>query len=84
MAMSMARTAGMAEEEILRAVTLAPAKALGQNWGKLEVGGVADIAVLDYTNEPFRLSDKEGNVLESSLGYRCKLTVADGVVVFRD
>jgi len=84
MAMSMARTAGMEEEAIFRAVTSTPAKALGQSWGRLEVGGTADIAVLDYTNEPFSLTDKAGSVLESSMGYRCKLTVADGVVLFRD
>jgi len=84
MAMSMARTAGMAEEDILRAVTTAPAKALGQSWGRLQVGGVADIAVLDYTDEPFSLTDKAGNTLESPMGYRCKLTVADGIVVYRD
>lgn len=83
-AMSMARTAGMEEEDIFRAVTSAPAKALGQSWGRLEVGGTADIAVLDYTNEPFSLTDKAGNVLENSMGYRCKLTVADGIVLFRD
>lgn len=84
MCMSMARTAGMKEEDIFRAVTTAPAKALGQNWGRLEVGGTADIAVLDYTDEPFSLTDKAGNTLESPTGYRCKLTVADGTVVYRD
>lgn len=84
MAMSMARTAGMAEEDILRAVTTAPAKALGQNWGSLAVGGTADIAVLDYTDEPFSLTDHAGNTLESALGYRCKLTIANGIVVYRD
>lgn len=82
--MSMARTAGMAEEAIFRAVTSAPAKALGQNWGRLQVGGTADIAVLDYTNEGFSFTDKAGNSLESPMGYRCKLTLADGVVLFRD
>ena len=84
MAMSMARTAGMAEEDILSAVTTAPAKALGQPWGRLQVGAKADLAVLDYTNEPFCLTDPAGNTLESLVGYRCKLTVADGIVVYRD
>ena len=84
MCMSMARTAGMAEADIFRAVTTTPAKALGQDWGRLAVGGKADIAVLEYTDEPFRLTDKAGNILENTEGYRCKLTVADGVVLFRD
>ena len=84
MCMSMARTAGMEEADIFRAVTSAPAKALGQAWGCLEVGGPADIAVLDYTDEGFSLTDKAGNILESPMGYRCKLTVSDGTVLFRD
>ena len=86
MAMSMARTAGMAEEDILRSVTSQAAKALGKEgvWGSLRVGGPADISVLDDTDEPFRLADKAGNVLESKKGYRCRLTVADGVVVHLD
>lgn len=84
MCMSMARTAGMEEADIFRAVTSAPADALGQPWGRLQVGGIADIAVLDYTNEPFSLTDKAGNTLESHTGYRCKLTVSNGIVLFRD
>lgn len=84
MCMSMARTAGMVEEAIFRAVTTAPAKALGQDWGRLQVGGTADIAVLAYTNEAFCLTDKAGNVFGDTQGYRCKLTVADGVVVYKD
>lgn len=84
MCMSMARTAGMEEEAIFRAVTAAPAEALGQAWGRLQVGGAADLAVLAYTEEPFCLTDKAGNTLQSPMGYRCKLTVADGVVVYKD
>lgn len=84
MCMAMAKTAGMAEEEIFRAVTSAPAKALAQNWGRLEVGGIADIAVLDYTSEPFCLKDKAGNTLENSEAYRCRLTISDGIVVYKD
>ena len=82
--MSMARTAGMAEADIFRSVTTAPADALGQPWGRLSVGGVADIAVLAYENEGFSFTDNAGNTFASDNGYRCKLTVADGVVLFRD
>ena len=84
MCMSMARTAGMAEADIFRAVTTAPGKALGQAWGRLTVGGRADIAVLAYENEGFQFTDNAGNTFASDNGYRCKLTVADGVVLFRD
>lgn len=82
--MSMARTAGMSEEAIFPRVTTAPAKALGQSqWGRLKVGGAADLAVLEYTDEGFSLTDKAGNCLESKTGYRCMLTLSDGKIVHR-
>lgn len=83
MCMSMARTAGMAEEDIFRAVTTGPAQALGQPWGQLREGITADIAVLDYTDEGYCLTDKAGNLLKDKQGYRCLLTVANGQVVYR-
>ena len=86
MCMSIARYLGMSEEEIFRAVTLAPAKALlkENEWGCLKVGRCADIAVFDYAEEGFSLTDKAGNGIESEKGYRCVLTVADGQVVYKD
>ena len=86
MCMSIARTAGMAEEDIFRAVTSAPAAAVGKagKWGSLKVGGTADIAVLKETEEGFRLKDKAGNICESQRGYRCALTVADGRIAYKD
>ena len=85
MCMSMARHMGMAEEDIFRAVTSTPAKVLGKadEWGRLKVGGVADIAVIGFEDEPFSLTDKAGNHIESDVGYRCVLTVSDGVVVYK-
>jgi len=76
---------GMSEADIFRAVTSTPAKALGKSeeWGYLQVGRIADIAVLDYTDESFDLTDKEGNHIESQKGYRCVLTVSDGQVVYK-
>ena len=84
-AMSMARTAGMKEEDIFRGVTATPAAALGKAgvWGCLKEGGCADIAVLDYTNEGFDFTDREGNRFASDKGYRCMLTIANGDVVYR-
>ena len=65
--MSMAKEAGMDEEELFRAVTSAPAKILGKEgeWGSLQVGKTADLAVFDYSNESFDLTDKAGNRLSS-------------------
>ena len=81
--MSLMRSCGMSEEDVLRAVTSTPAKVLGQPWGRLEVGGAADIAILDYTHEPFSLTDPEGNTASGEMGYRCMLTIKNGEVLFR-
>ena len=86
MCMSMAKHMGMPEEDVFKAVTTAPAKALGKEneWGRLKIGGSADIAVLDYTNEGFSLTDKAGNHIESTMGYRCLLTVVNGQILWID
>ena len=85
MCMSMARTAGMQEADIFRAVTSCAAKTLGkeQQWGYLAVGRTADIAVFDYTHEGFDLTDKAGNRLCDTKGYRCLLTVSDGQIIYK-
>ena len=85
MCMSIAKAAGMSEDAIFRAITSAPSKAVGMEneWGYLSVGRCADIAVFDYTNEGFDLTDRFGNHIKSNMGYRCVLTVADGEVVYK-
>lgn len=86
MCMNIAHKVGMDEEDIFRAVTSSPAKVLGKEseWGYLKEGRCADIAVFDYIDEGFDLTDNVGNRLNSNIGYRCILTVVDGQVVFRD
>ena len=86
MCMSMARHMGMSETDIFRAVTSAPARAVGKDgeWGFLKEGGAADVAVLDYTKEPFSITDGDGNRIESDMGYRCVLTISDGQIVYKD
>ena len=85
MCMSIAKSLGMKEDDIFRAVTSNPAASLGKGneWGKLAARKCADISVLDYTDEGFCLTDKAGNTVHSDQGYRCVLTVADGRVVFK-
>ena len=85
MCMSIAKDLGMKEEDIFRAVTSSPAKALQKagEWGILKEGGNADICVLDYTDEPYCLTDKAGSRVENKKGYRCILTISDGNVVYR-
>ena len=85
MAMSVMRALGMPEEKVLEAVTGSAAWAIGQEHrlGRLEVGRIADIAVLDYGHNPIDLTDRAGNRLQSEQGYLCHLTVANGDVVYR-
>ena len=84
MCMSIARSLGMREEDILPAVTSRPAEALGKEaeWGCLAEGARADIAVLDYTDAGFDLTDQAGNRVFDTVGYRCVLTVLDGQIVY--
>ena len=86
MCMNIAKSVGINEKDIFRAVTSTPAKVLEKEneWGSIKVGRIADIAVFDYTNEGFDLTDNAGNKFKSDMGYRCVLTVSDGQVVFRD
>ena len=85
MCMSIARKLGMSEEEIFRAVTSKPASVFGMEdeCGSLREGRSADIAVFDYTDEPFELTDKAGNRIAGSVGYRCDLTIVDGEIIYR-
>ena len=83
--MSIARDCGINESDVFKAVTSAPAKALGKEnrWGVLKVGASADICVLDYADNGYDLSDKGGNRISSNQGYRCDLTIVDGDIMYR-
>ncbi len=85
MCMSIALTLGMNETDVFKAVTSNPARAYGMEnkWGNLKEGRTADIAVLEYTDEGFELTDKAGNKLQSSKGYRNVMTVLDGEIVYK-
>lgn len=86
MCMSMMRALGVSEEEIFKRVTLNPAAALGKEdkWGVLSVGRAADIAVFNYTDEGFDLTDKAGNNFKSENGYRCAMTILNGQIIYKD
>lgn len=82
--MSMFRTLDVPEDVIFRAVTSSAAAALGQaDWGSLRAGARADIAVLRYGYQPYRLEDAAGNVLEDRNGYSCCLTIVNGQLLYR-
>ena len=82
MAMSIMKDCGMPEAEIFKAVTVNAAKAIGKD-GRLKVGSVADLAVLEYANEPYALTDEAGNTVQNDMGYKCRLTVKNGKVLYR-
>lgn len=86
MCMSIARSVGISESDIFRAVTSSPSQVLGKSdaWGYLAKGGCADIAVVEFANEGFDLTDKAGNNIKSDTGYRCVLTIANGQVVYKN
>ncbi len=84
-AMTVMRELGMPEEKVFEAVTGSAARSIGQEHklGRLEVGRVADIAVIGYGNTPIDMADKSGNRLKCEQGYQCWLTMANGAVVYR-
>ena len=85
MCMNLAKTVGISEEDIFKAVTSNPAKVLGKEneWGYLKAGRTADISVFDFADEGFDLTDNAGNRLNNNTGYRCILTVADGQIIYK-
>ena len=85
-AMNIARVCGQTEESIFKAVTSTPARVFGKTdeWGYLKEGRTADIAVLAYEDDKYDLTDAAGNRIAWEKGYRCKLTIANGEVVFKD
>ncbi len=85
MCMSIAKHLGMEEADIFKAVTSRAARALGKEdeFGVLKEGGTADIAVLEYSDEGFELTDKAGNYISSKNGYRNILTIVNGDIVYR-
>ena len=84
MCMTVARLMGMTEEAIFHAVTGNAGRALRRPWGSLKEGAPADLAVLQWCREPVDLTDHSGNRITSEYGYRCRLTVANGDIVYED
>ena len=52
--------------------------------GIVTINSNADIAVIKECNEPFALTDKNKNTVESDVSYRCALTISDGQIVYKD
>lgn len=81
--LSMMAAVGMPMEEMIRAVTRAPAKAYGL-WGtgSFTKGG-ADLAILRWEAHPTVLEDRLGNRLEQDAHFATVLTMRAGKARFR-
>jgi len=82
--MSLCRKYGMQEEEVLKAVTSNAAKALGKKeLGLINVGGNADITLINFEELPFDFTPLTENGAKGDKQYRCYLTISDGQIVWR-
>lgn len=83
--MSILKNMGMAEEALFPLVTVNAAKAAGMEgkWGKLNVGDMANIAVLDWGENPYDFRENPANTVSGKEGYRCRLTICQGKVTYR-
>lgn len=75
---------GMPLEEVLRRVTINPARAIGEpQLGTLAVGGVADVAVLSLGEGAHPLIDSRKNTMDSRQQLCCEATVRGGALAYR-
>ncbi len=86
MCMSICRALGMAEADILRAVTSSAAKAVkrADRWGNLSVGQAADLAVLSLGAVKIDTVDGAQNRLVINEGYTCRMTLKNGQILYRN
>jgi len=72
---------GMPLGDAIAAVTSRAAATIGrEDLGRLEVGGIADVAVLDLVDGPLRLRDSTGAELRHDHALRARATVRAGVL----
>ena len=86
--MSIFRHLGMAEDDVFRAVTSHAAQAIGYGdvCGRLLPGREADLALLELDGSGasgFSLTDRTGHTVESTVGYRCTMTVTGGNILYK-
>jgi hypothetical protein len=77
---------GLSLEQVIAAATVAPARAIGwdDRIGRLEVGRVADVAVLELADTPVTLRDCVGAELRSDQQLKARWTIRAGQVVEQD
>ena len=71
---------GMSLEDIVRRVTVAPARIMGYagTVGTLKPGTNADVAVFGLRDGSFELKDGDGNVITAKRRLTCQTTIKDG------
>ena len=73
---------GMSLAQVLHLTTVSPADAVRRpELGRLQVGGLADVAVFRLHDEPVRLQDSEGCWLDGQQSLENRLTVCNGAVL---
>ncbi|WP_264986663.1 amidohydrolase/deacetylase family metallohydrolase [Lysinibacillus piscis] len=75
---------GFTLEEVVRAVTIQAAEAIGlTEQGTLKIGTRADITIFTFHDKPTNLVDSEGVVLTTNRVLQPQMTIRNGKVVFR-
>lgn len=82
--MSIFKNLGMQELDIFKAVTVNASKAIGESCVGIKENSVANIAVLKMENCSVDIVDKAGNVITFEKSYKCKLTIKNGKVMYRN
>jgi dihydroorotase len=82
-ALSKLLAVGMSLEQVIAACTINPARAIGwdDRIGRLQVGGVADVAVLELVDGPITLRDCVGGELTAPHWLRACQTIRAGQLV---
>ncbi len=85
MTMSKFLSLGMSLEDVIKAVTFAPAKTLGleDELGTLREGTIADLSVLRLSEKPTLFKDKYGNELVAQKKFEPLATIIGGEVQFQ-
>jgi len=79
--MSKFRTLGLSLEDVIQAVTVNPAKAVGldkKGFGQLNVGGPANLTLFAETDKAVEMEDAEGEIRISQNWIEPKMVFIDG------
>lgn len=83
--MTMMHSLGMPLENIVKAMTVTPARVyhMEPEFGRLSVGTLANLAVIGPVDKQVKYIDKEGTVLVANQYFTAKLTICSGSIQYR-